>query len=55
MKICIWPDKSWVPHSEIESYAWKSDDYKVVTVGDKLTYDEIDKYVSMYVDREANK
>jgi len=37
MKVCIWPDSTWCPLSQIDGYGWKSDDYKIVEVDeDKL-------------------
>lgn len=52
-KICIWADKSWAPIEAVSDgeYDWKSDDFIIVRVADKLTYDEIDTYVSNFIDR----
>lgn len=39
--ICIWPDCTWCHEEEVEEYAWKSDDFRVVTVtGSEAISDE---------------
>ena len=32
MDICIWPDCTWCHEEALEAYAWKSDDFRVITL-----------------------
>ena len=47
MRICIWPDDTWCEADQIESFAWKSDDYETAEVPDSV--DDVDGWVA---DRE---
>ena len=43
--IAYWPDDTWCDRHQLDEYAWKSDDYKIVEVDDAMNNYSVDDYV----------